>query len=162
VFVVNSEPPSFNFRGREDTVTQHSNGIGAMSGSSFGVGFWLDGKPFEGNVLRVVLTNYGYEYRATDDVGEFDSVEHTERQLYGMIGSHHLWGFFTLAFAFGLGVELNQQERCYDDATDGFTDSGCDGELQMKAARDGSVLLDLNSFLHPVQLTGRISLGFVF
>jgi hypothetical protein len=161
VFVVNDSPPSFNLRGREDTVTQHSNGIGALSGASFGAGFWLNGKPFEGNVLRVVLTNYGYEYRAEDSTGPIDSLEHTERHFYGMFGSHHKWGFFTLAFAFGLGVELNQQERCYDSATGGFTDSGCDGELQLLVGRDNTIM-DLNSFLHPIQVTGRISLGFVF
>jgi hypothetical protein len=161
VFVVNEEPPAFNLRGREDTVSQHSNGIGAMSGASFGLGFWLQGEPFEGNVLRVVLTNYGYTYKATDDQGQFDEVSHTERQLLFMFGSHHKWGFFTLAFAFGLGVELNKQERCYDTAGN-LTESGCDGELQIAASRDRRTILDLNSPFHPVQLTGRISLGFVF
>ncbi len=163
VFVVNEEPPTFNFVGREDTVTQHSNGIGAMSGASFGVGFWLDGEPFEGNVLRVVLTNYGYEYRAEDGSGEIDSLEHTERHLYGMIGSHYKWGFFTLAFAFGLGVELNQQERCFDDSTGAVKTSGCDGEMHLKVDRASPpTIMDFNGFLHPVQLTGRISLGVVF
>jgi hypothetical protein len=165
VFVVNEEPPAFNLRGRDDTVSQHSNGLGALAGSSFGVGFWLQGKPFEGNVLRIVVTNYGYEYKGSDAAGPFDSVKHTERHFYGMFGSHHKWGFFTLAFAFGLGVELNKQERCFDTAG-AEKRSGCDGELHVLVDRPtpgtGRNVVDLNSPFHPVQLTGRISLGFVF
>lgn len=165
VFVVNEQPPMINFRGLDSELTQHSNGVGSMSGASFGLGFWLEGKPFEGNVLRVILTNYGYEYRTNDDAGEIDKAKHTERHLYGFFGSHHRWGFFTISAGIGLGVELNKEERCYPDPpatpkTDA-TSSGCDGQLLISLDRNTSTLADLNGGLHPVYLMGRFSLGIV-
>jgi hypothetical protein len=164
VFVVNDSPPAMNLRSFPD-VTQHSNGIGSMSGSSFGAGFWLEGKPFEGHVLRLILTNYGYEYRTDDDAGRIDTVQHTERQLYGFFGSHARWGPFTIAGGIGLGVELNKQERCFNSSGEAIT-SGCDGEQLISLTRtysgSGATYADLNGFLHPVYLMGRFSLGFVF
>ena len=165
VFVVNEQPPAINFRGLDEELTQHSNGIGSMSGASFGAGFWLEGKPFEGHVLRVILTNYGYEYRTADDAGDIDAVEHTERHLYGYFGSHSRWGFFTISAGIGLGVELNKEERCYPDPpatpkTDAKT-SGCDGQLHIAIDRNTSTVADLNGGLHPVYLMGRFSLGIV-
>ena len=72
VFVANTEPPSFNFSGRDDPISQHSNGIGPISGASLGAGFWLSGTPLQGYVLRALLTNYGYTYEAKDGAGVFD------------------------------------------------------------------------------------------
>ncbi|MBI3204296.1 MAG: hypothetical protein HYZ29_22355, partial [Myxococcales bacterium] len=165
MFVVNEQPPAINFRGVDEELTQHSNGLGSMSGASFGAGFWLEGKPFEGHVLRVILTNYGYEYRTSDDAGDIDSVEHTERHLYGYFGSHSRWGFFTISAGIGLGVELNKEERCYPKPpatpkTDAKT-SGCDGQLHIAIDRNTSTVADLNGGLHPVYLMGRFSLGIV-
>ena len=165
VFVVNEQPPSLNLRGVEDTVTQHSNGIGAMSGASFGLGFWLSGEPFEGNVLRLVLTNYGYTFRGgTNSAGEQDEVSHTERVLMGMFGTHYKWEFFTLAFAFGLGWELNQETRCVRSDEQILTGDDCpdkglhidyiDGREVGQASLDGP--------LSPAVLAMRLSLGFVF
>ena len=165
VFVVNDQPPLMNLRGVDEELTQHSNGLGSMSGASLGLGFWLEGKPFEGQVLRVILTNYGYEYRTADDAGEIDSLKHTERQLYGFFGSHSRWGFFTLSAGIGLGVELNKQERCYPEPpatpkTDAKT-SGCDGQLLISIDRNTTALANVNGGLHPVYLLGRFSLGVV-
>jgi hypothetical protein len=156
MFVVNSEPPAFNLRGREDTISQHSDGLGALAGATLGVGFWLEGEPFEGYVLKAFLTNYGFEYRATDDIGEFDKVSHVERRFYGFFGSYNRWGFFTLGGGIGLGVELNEETRCAPN-----TGAQCDeDELQIKLERTNSAV-DLNTPLHPVDLMFRLSLGIV-
>ncbi|MBX3129874.1 MAG: hypothetical protein KF718_24370 [Polyangiaceae bacterium] len=165
VFVVNEEPPLLNLRGFPEDLTQHSNGIGSMAGASFGAGFWLQGKPFEGNVLRVILTNYGYEYRTSDAAGRIDSVSHTERHLYGFFGSHSKWGFFTISAGIGLGVELNKRERCFPAGATGVQDavtSGCDGVQELAITRNLGTRADINGGLHPVYLMGRFSLGFVF
>jgi hypothetical protein len=164
VFVVDESPLTLRLGGREDNLTQHSNGLGALSGASLGVGFWLDGEPFEGTVLRAIYTNYGYNYRTRDGDRTIDEVEHTERHLYGFFGSYRRWGFFTLGGGIGLGVELNKQERCVASRAAGFrtTSSGCDGELQIALDDSGSEVADLNGWLHPVQIVGRISLGVVF
>jgi len=158
MFVVNSEPPAFNLRGREDTISQHSDGLGALAGATLGVGFWLEGEPFEGYVLKALLTNYAFEYRGTDDAGLFDSVSHVERRFYGFFGSYNRWGFFTLGGGIGLGVELNEESRCAPNSG-----VACDeDELQIKLGRqNGSGAVDLNGPLHPVDLIARISLGIV-
>jgi len=168
IFVVNEQPPMINFRGLDTELTQHSNGLGSMAGSSFGLGFWLEGKPFEGHVLRVFLTNYGYEYKTADSNTDapIDSVKPTERQLYGFFGSHTRWGPFTIAGGIGLGVELNKEEHCFPQ---GATDpsqaetSGCDGinAIALDKANPSNNYADVNGALHPVYLMGRFSLGFV-
>jgi hypothetical protein len=164
VFVVDESPLTLRLGGREDNLTQHSNGLGALSGASLGVGFWLDGEPFEGTVLRAIYTNYGYDYRTRAGDRTIDEVEHTERHLYGFIGSYRRWGFFTLGGGIGLGVELNKQERCVVTQATSFrtASSGCDGELQIALDDRGREAADLNGWLHPVQIVGRISLGAVF
>ncbi|MBN1653372.1 MAG: hypothetical protein JXA30_06300 [Deltaproteobacteria bacterium] len=162
VFVVNDEPPIFNFAGEPDNLTQHSNGLGPISGSSFGLGFWLSGKALQGTVLRLIYTNYGYTYKT--DGGLLDEVDFTERRLYGMIGSISRWGIFTIASGFGIGVELNQRQRCYENTTppDGQT-SGCEDDEEQHIAvdrdSDGITVYDLNGWLHPIYLTVRIALG---
>jgi hypothetical protein len=162
-FVVNDSPVMFNLRGRDDNLTQHSNGLGALSGASLGLGFWLEGEPFEGNVLRAVFTNYGYEYRTTSDGVEIDSVEHTDRHFYGFFGSYRRWGFFTLGGGIGLGVELNKQERCFTStAVSSARTSDCDGELQIALDNPIRDVIDLNGPLHPIQLIASLSLGAVF
>ena len=156
-FVTESEPVAFNLRGREDTVTQHSDGLGALAGASLGVGFWLEGEPFEGYVLRAVLTNYAYTYRATDDLGEFDNVSHVDRYFLGKFGSYSRWGFFTLGGEIGLGVELNKETRC----PPGIAPSSCDEDELPILIDQQQGTANLNSPLHPVQLTFSLSLGFI-
>jgi len=176
ILVANSEPPTFNFAGREDPLSQESNGLGPIAGASLGVGFWFAGEPLNGYVLRAALTNVGITYKASDAAGVFDEVTHTERRFVVMIGSHSRFGVFTLAGGIGIGYELNQQARCFVNSGSGSnpssraTTSGCpdDGELQI-ALDDPSVrstsdlsVADLNGFLHPVYLEGRFSIGVSF
>jgi hypothetical protein len=164
VLVVNDEPPSFNFSGRDDPISQHSNGIGAIAGASLGAGFWLSGTPFEGYVLRAILTNYGFVYKASDSRGSFDRVEFTERRLMVFFGSHSRWDFFTLSGGIGLAYELNQQQRCFGDGSGDMATSGCpdDDEQHILIERDGSAIADINGGFHPIYLEARFSLGVVF
>ena len=164
VLVVNDEPPSFNFSGRDDPISQHSNGLGAIAGASLGAGFWLSGTPFEGYVLRAILTNYGFVYKASDRSGTFDRVEFTERRLMAFFGSHSRWGFFTLSGGLGLAYELNQQQRCFAGVTGDVATSGCaDGDEQhILIERDESAVADINGGFHPIYLEARFSLGVAF
>jgi hypothetical protein len=170
ILVANETPPTINFGEFSDSLTQHSNGLGPFSGISIGAGFWLNGEPFRGYVLRAIFTNYGYEYRAEDAAGRYDSVKFTERRFVGFFGSHSRWGIFTIAGGFGLGYELNSQERC--GLTNVINSSGdmviagrttdCKGSQKIAVKRDLSEQVDLNGGLHPVYLEARFSLGFVF
>lgn len=165
VFVVNDSPPELNMHTLSSALTQHSNGLGPISGTSIGAGFWLNGKPFRGTVLRVIFTNYGYSYKTNDNSGNLiDQVDHTERQLYGYIGSAARWGFFTIAGGIGLGVELNNQQRCFPSgATIGQpTTSNCKGELDIALDKNLQNVANLNGPLHPAYLMARLSLGVVF
>jgi hypothetical protein len=159
-FVVQEQPPGFSIAGREDTLYRESDGLGALSGTSIGLGFWLEGKALHGYVLRAILTNYSYQYIAKDSNGQFDNVSHVDRHFYGYFGSHAVWGVFTLAGGIGLGVELNKEKRCFlNDANATPTRSGCDNELLIKANRGATEVIDLGGGLGGVQLLGRISLG---
>jgi hypothetical protein len=169
VFIADDEPPSFNFEGREDPISQHSNGLGPIAGASLGIGWWFQDRAFNGYVLRAVLTNIGINYEASDGDGVFDRVTFTERRFVVYIGSHSRFGFFTIAGGIGLGYELNQQERCYT-RPEGTREvmvltSGCDEEQQIALDRPGSSVpqvTDLNGWLHPVYLEGRFSIGVSF
>ncbi len=167
VFVTNAEPPTLNFSGREDNVSQHSNGLGSMSGAAIDVGFWLEGKAFRGYVLRAMLTNYGYRYEAQYDdatgASVTDELTKTDRRFLVYFGSHSKWGVFTIAGGIGLGLELNREERCLDD-TGAVLTSDCDGELLLQVGENGNrpLLANMNESTHPVVLEGRFSLGFVF
>jgi hypothetical protein len=160
VFVVNDSPPTLHyFSGYGDSLTQESNGVGALSGVSIGAGFWLEGKPLRGTVLRALFQNYGYTYETAESDGTpIDSMSHTDRVLMGMLGSVNRWGAFTIATGIGLGVDLNDEERCYldGDAPGSPTGKGC-GDIQLRGR--GTDLLGVTSFLYPAVLTGRISLG---
>jgi hypothetical protein len=164
VFVVNDQPPTLNFSGLDEILYQHSNGLGALAGSSLSVGFWLGGEAFQGYVLRAILTNYGYTYETKDELGTIDEVSHTERHAYAFLGSQSSWGAFTIAGGIGLGVELNKEQRCF--ATNNVASaqtSGCEDDDEQLIALDRNVnqVADVNSPLHPIQLMGRISLGIV-
>jgi len=163
LFIVNDEPPTFNLIGREENITRESNGLGALAGASFSAGFWLKGKPFEGYLLRAILTNHSLTYRVSDDRGVFDEASHTERHFYGFFGSYNRWGAFTLGGGFGLGVELNKEERCYrlNQMDMPVLSTDCDGEFAVKADRNVTQVIPLTGPLHPVQYMFRLSLGIV-
>jgi hypothetical protein len=165
VFVVNQSPPTFNLGSRSAELTQHSNGLGALAGTSVGAGFWLEGKPYRGYVLRAIFTDYGFTYRSADDLGQIDEVSHTERHFYGFLGSHNRWGAFTLAGGLGLGVELNKQKRCFSanaTSVSAATTSCRNDELQIALDRSVTDVANLNSWSYPVELLFRFSLGVVF
>ena len=161
VFVLSEQPPAMN--DFDDVLSQHSNGIGALAGTSIGVGFWLSGTPMRGQVLRAILTNEGYTYRSKDGLGTIDEVDHTERHFYGFIGSYDRWGPFTIGGGIGVGVELNDERRCFTEPDVSSATSDCsDEQFQIALDREVRETAGLNSSLHPIQLMGRISLGFVF
>jgi len=160
VFVTTQSPPMLNYSTYEkSSLHQESNGWGPLAGAALGTGIWFGGKPFTGYVLRVGLTNYAYTYKTTAPAN--DSVSHTERELYVMFGSHSRWGAFTLAYGFGLGYELNQENRCFNDF--GAETSDCPkDQLLIKLNSTGSSVGDLHGYLYPFDLLARFSLGVVF
>jgi len=161
MFVVSEQPP-FIGRAFDELVTQHSNGIGALAGTSLGVGFWFSRKALHGTVLRAIFTNYGLSYRSLDADGEtYDELAHTERHLYGYLGSHTVMGGFTIAGGVGLGVELNRQRRCFEGPGTTNPTSDCPKD-ELQLARGATSVWDMNSWTHPVQILGRISLGVTF
>ncbi len=171
VFVTAGRPLAVNFADFDSTLTQHSHGIGPISGASLGAGFWLSGVPFSGYVLRLILTNYAYTYEASDGAGVFDRTHFTERRVVAFFGSHSRFGPFTLGGGFGLGYELNQQERCglsYVTGASGAADhlegrsTGCRGQMLLARDRTATSFANLNGPLHPFYLEARFSLGVVF
>jgi hypothetical protein len=166
VFVTTSSPPALSsFDERDSGVRQASNGLGPLSGTSLGLGFWLGGHAFHGVVLRAIFTNYGYTYKGYDESGaQVDQLSHTDRWLMGMVGSHSTWGVFTLAYDFGLGVDLNHQTRCFArDAisTADVSSNGCSG-LEIATEKDVSQIADVAPSFYPVVVAGRFSLGVTF
>jgi hypothetical protein len=169
VFVTAAGPILLNYSRLDGVLSQHSRGLGPMPGVSLGVGFWLSGEPFSGYVVRLNFTNYAYTYRAADSGGAFDEVQFTERRLAAFFGSHSRFGPFTLAGGFGLGLELNQQERCGLVSTGEGEDfhisgrtSDCHGKQLIALNRDLTEVADLNGPLHPVYFEARFSIGLVF
>jgi len=160
VFVIMQSPPTLNYSTYEkSSLSQESNGWGPLSGAAIDVGIWFGGKPFKGSVLRAGFSNYAYTYKTTAPGN--DSVSHTSRQLFAMVGSHSSMGVFTIAYGLGLGYELNQQNRCFDEF--GNPTSDCDkDQLLIKLNRDGSSAADLSSYLYPFDFLARLSLGVVF
>lgn len=160
VFVTTKSPPMLNYNTYEKaSLRQESNGWGPLSGASIDAGFWFGGKPFKGSVLRTGFTNYAYTYTTTAPAN--DSVSHTSREFFVLLGSHNRWSAFTLAYGFGLGYELNQENRCFDDF--GNATSNCEkDQLLIKLNQSGSSVADLHAFLYPFDLLARISLGVVF
>lgn len=161
VFVTSELPPNLRW-GTDGIVSQESNGVSALAGTSVGAGFWLSGKPLRGTVVRAILTNYSYTYKASDENGVFDSVSHVDRHFYGYLGGHSTWGLFTLAGGFGIGVELNKEQRC--QANGRVTTSGCrndefDIALDRTWARPPA---NLHSSTYPIELMFRLSLGVTF
>lgn len=168
LFVVNREPPMLNLRSREHRLEQNSNGWGPLAGASIGAGFWLNGTPFRGYVLRALFTNYGYTYQTSDSVGLVDEVSHTQRRFVGMLGSQSRFGAFSIGWGFGLGVELNRKSRCYPagsltlgDVVEGDS-SRCGDDMEIAVNRSVSSVVDLNGWAHPVYVMFRLSLGATF
>jgi len=161
VFVTGESPPLFNFGGRDENLTQHSDGLGPISGTSVGVGFWFSGKPLKGMVLRGIFTNYAYNYEARDNGVLVDGrgVGHTEQHLGATLGSYNRYGAFILGGEFGLTTDLNDEERCLPE-----NGPGCD-QLQLRAFDSGDPAApdpryyDLNGGFHPIYLEFRFSLG---
>lgn len=173
LFVVNDQPPmlNLNLSGFQQTLYQSSAGVGALAGASLGVGFWFNGKPMEGYVLRVELTDYLYNYDSRDAAGSIDHVKYVDREFQVLIGSHSKWGPVTLAGTFGIGAMLNRDTRCFPpDATtpvNTATSTGCvnSKELSIGVARDisgGANVVNLHDWTYPITLNVRISLGVVF
>jgi len=160
VFLLANKPISINYANRDAPLVQHSGGLGALSGVSLGLGAWLWGTPMRGHVVRAEFTNYAYNYRTRDSAGAIDRVNFTERRLVLFFGSHSRLGWFTFAGGFGLGYELNQQQRCEQDT--GVESSGCRGKQWIALDRSGRERFDLNGPLHPVYLVARFSVGVVF
>lgn len=170
IFVTSTEPLLLNYSRFDNTLTAHSRGIGPISGASLGAGVWLMGEPFSGYVIRLNFTNYAYTYQAADGGGTFDKVEVTERRIALFFGSHSRFGPFTIAGGFGLGLELNQNERCglarASSSGDAFRITGrtsdCEGKQLIALNRNLSETADLNGPLHPVYFEARFSFGVVF
>jgi hypothetical protein len=164
VFVTSELSPSLN-RSFDGNVTQHSNGIGALSGASIGLGFWVSGRPMRGTVLRAILTDYGYTYRSNFAGKQVDEVSHTDRHFYGFLGSNSTWGIFTVSGGFGLGVELNKERRCFPGNSVASATSDCAKDQQLIAVPDSTGRLgwaDLHSFSYPIEAMVRLSLGVTF
>lgn len=165
VFVTDQQPPFMNLGSFPSNVYQKSNGLGALSGASLGAGFWLNQDPFRGTVFRVLFTNYAYTYETTDDAGRIDIASHTDRRIYGFLGSHSRWGIFTIASGIGLGAELNRQRRCMDTSTFPVvpTTVGCKKDVfDLQLERGANSTYGVYGWLHPAYLDFRLSLGFVF
>jgi hypothetical protein len=167
VFVTSTSPIAVNYAGLDDPLTQHSNGLGPISGVSLGVGAWFWGQPFKGYVLRLEFTNYAYSYRTADAAGPLDRVDFTERRLILFVGSHSRFGPFTFAGGFGLGYELHQVSRCglnldSDSETVRGRSSDCHGKQEIALDRELRDRADLNGPLHPVYFQARFTLGVVF
>lgn len=163
VFVTSELSPSLN-RSFDGNITQHSNGIGALAGTSIGLGFWVSGKPMRGTVLRAIYANYGYTYRSHFEGATFDEVSHTDRHFYGFLGSQSTLGIFSIAGGFGLGVELNKERRCIPGPTPASATSDCDKDEQLIAIREKTrdSVGDLHSFSYPIEIMFRLSLGVTF
>jgi hypothetical protein len=157
VFLTGTKPPTFSsYASRDSDVSQHSNGLGPLSGASIGAGFWFQGNVLHGYVLRAIFTDYGYTYTSNYP----DQFTHTDRWFMGMFGAHNTFGPFTIAGGIGLGVELNQAEYCGAAAPgDSVKPSGCN-DLRIRL-RDGSTGSVAPSF-YPVVLAGRFSFGVTF
>jgi hypothetical protein len=163
VFVTTHSPPTLNYSDyQSSTITQSSNGIGAISGAALDAGFWFGRRPFEGNVLRVGFTNYAYTYDTKDNGVAIDSVSHTDREFFVMFGQHSRWGAFTIAGGIGLGYELNRQNRCYKDAPPFTVTSDCPKDETIIKLDSAGSQANLNGFLYPFDLLARFSLGVVF
>ena len=168
IVVTSASPPTLNLEGREDNLLQSSNGLGPVSGTSVGLGWWLDGTPFRGYVLRGILTNYGYTFRSTSSEGNtIDRVNHLEREIVAFFGGYSRWGAFTLGGGIGLGIALSRDRRCFDSvggvSSVALATSDCQDDEHLIALDPGAErVVNLSGSLAPAVLRGRFSLGVTF
>jgi len=167
VMLVNTEPASIHFGGREEAVSQHSAGLGPLAGASLGVAFWLLGTPLQGYVARLSMTNIGVSYEASNESGgAFDTVDTVERQIQLYLGSHSRFGFFTVGGGLGVGYELVHDQRCFVNRMTSQVQaatSGCESDaLQILLDPQGNRTDDLHGPFHPFYLIARFSIGVAF
>ncbi len=165
MFVTDTTPPWMNFGGGDDRVLQHSKGLGPLAGATLGVNFWPSGRVFKGYVLRTGFTNYALEYETRSEGAQVDSVSHTERQFYVMLGSLERWGPVTLGFGFGLGYDLNNGTRCFPKGATSTAQAkpgDCD-QIQIATAApvNSGPIAVVSPFAYPWDILGRISLGVI-
>jgi hypothetical protein len=131
-------------------ITNEYNQSGGGVGLSLGI--WLEGKAFEGYVLRPMLQlnamNYSSDYQGPLEQKDKVDYEHTEVRLGGMLGSQSRWNFFTIGWGFGLLVDSKAKDK---------------GETLRISEQDSIPLHSGLGGLSPkVEIFGRLSLGFVF
>jgi hypothetical protein len=165
MFITSEQPPTLDLGSFPDALHQQSNGLGPMSGVSASVGIWLEGKPFQGLVLRPFFSAAGYRYESKQDGVHLDSVDRSEKLLGLMIGSQNTWIAFTISYGFGLAKEMGDQRRCFTASSLSSVSSSCSDDVQEIAVRNTATAfqtLDMNGSLHPYYLVGRLSLGVAF
>jgi hypothetical protein len=139
-----------------------------MSGASFGLGFWLGGKPFKGYVLRAAYTNYSYEYKTRDGGGDLlDQVTYVERRVLGEFGSYSRYGAFIIGGTVQLGAELNDKSRCVTVSNSGQirpdeTQKCEDLQIVVDDTIPGGEVVNLRSSLYPVVFDFTFTLGVAF
>jgi len=134
--------------GVQPMITNDFNQSGGDLG--LGLGFWLNGKAFNGYVLRPIVQINAMHYTSdcTDNCGAGETdIKHTETRIGGLIGSHYRWEFVTLAFAFGLVVDTNAKDL----------------DKVLSGKRSNWEVHAFGQALSPkVDIVSRISLGVVF
>jgi hypothetical protein len=89
-------------------------------------------------------------------------VSHTDREFFVMLADASRWGAFTIGGGFGLGYELNRQNRCFvGSAPTAPATSDCPKDQQLIRLDNAGNVGNLNGFLYPFDLLFRISLGVV-
>jgi hypothetical protein len=162
VFVTSHSPPTLNYDSYSSVLTQSSNGPGALSGAAIDAAFWFEGRPFRGYALRTGFSNYAYTYNSSDSGVPVESVSHTDREFFVMLADSSRWGAFTIGGGFGLGYELNQQNRCFSDAGATMVTTSCPKDERLIKLDQAGDVANLNGFLYPFDLLVRFSLGVVF
>lgn len=166
VFVTAQTPPWLNFGGGDSRILQHSDGWGAMSGASIGVNFWPK-HVFKGYVIRTGFMDHSMLYETKENGQQYDSVSHTKRELYAMLGSMERWGAFTLSGGIGLGYDLNKQTRCYESKTvkfsrNNFAEGDCDEiQIGVSTGSNAPAVASVTPFTYPWEFLARFSLGVV-
>lgn len=166
VFVTAEKPPWLNLFNGDARIYQHSDGWGPMAGASIAVAFWPK-KLFKGYAIRTGLIDQALRYESKDDMQKVvDSVSHTKRELFAMLGTMERWGPFTMAGGFGLGYDLNNETRCYRPPSGArefkpeyFQQGDCNAiQIQVQDA-SGAGRAAVTSFLYPWEILARFSLG---
>jgi hypothetical protein len=170
-FVINTKPVVIGSFERPDALTQHSRGLGALSGTSIGVAFWLMGTPFKRYALEIMLTNHAMKYETKDDEGLIDVVDTSERRLTLMLRSPTRFGAFVFDFGIGIGIELAKQTRCIDNtvgfpATDQAFGDCSERDILIKLEDTTTQMPDRANVntaeFNSVDIATRLSLGVAF